>query len=84
MNNVFVNLEHSDYNSCILGQNITKAGFQCKPCMFFLSFDLDFIDFFDRFRGIHGYFGSKNWKPWVVFMKPDKKQIQTSRALQWT
>ena len=42
--------------SCILGQNITKAGFHGKPRIFFLFCDLDFIDFFDDFMGIHGYF----------------------------
>ena len=35
--------------------------------------------FFDGFSGIHGYFDSINWKPWVVFMKPDKKKMKPLR-----
>ena len=65
--------------SCILSLNITKAGFQWKPRIFFLFCDLDFIDFFDGFSGIQGYFDRINWKPWVVFMKPDKKKLKPLR-----
>ena len=47
--------------------------------IFFISWP-GFHWFFDDFSGIHGYFGRKNWKPWVVFMKPDKKQYKLSGA----
>ena len=42
--------------SCIFVQNITKAGFQYKPLLFFLFFVLDFTDLFEIFGGIHAYF----------------------------
>ena len=61
--------------SCILVLNITKAGFQHKPRIFFLFCDPDIIDFFGDFGGIHEYFGIKNLIPWVVFMKLEKKKL---------
>ena len=49
----------SDY-TCVLVLNITKAGFQHKPRIFFLFCDLVFIDFFKLFGDIHKNFGTKN------------------------
>ena len=46
--------------------------------MFFC--DLVFINFFDIFGIIHEYFGKKTWKPFVVFMKVEKK-VETWRPL---
>ena len=57
----------------ILVLNITKTGFQHIPRIFFLFCDLDIIDFFEVFGGIHAYFGTKNLISWVVFMKLEKK-----------
>ena len=48
--------------SCIFVQNITKAGFQYKPRIFFLFCDLDFIDYLVTFGGIHEYFWQENLK----------------------
>ena len=61
--------KNNNYYSCILVLNITKAGFQHNPRIFFLFCDLDFIDFFDCFRGIHGYFWEQKienlgWYSW--------------------
>ena len=58
--------------SCIFVQNITKAGFQYKPRIFFYFCDLDFIDFFEIFGGIHEYLAI-NLEAKVVFMKCEKK-----------
>ena len=60
---------------CIFVQNITKEGFQYKPLLFFLFWDLDFIHFLGIFGGIHEYFCMKTWKPWVVFMKSENQKI---------
>ena len=48
--------------SCIFVQNITKSGFQCKPRIFYLFCDLDFIDYLVTFGGIHEYFWQQNFK----------------------
>ena len=53
-----------------------KRDFNVNHAYFFLW--PGFHWFFDGFSGIHGYFGRKNWKPWVVFMKPDKKNWNLS------
>ena len=37
-------------NRCIFGKKITKTVFQHKPRIFFLFFDLDFIDLLGNFR----------------------------------
>ena len=55
--------------------NITNAGFQHIPRIFFLFCDLDIIDFFEVFGGIHEYFGTKNLITWVIFMKLEKKKL---------
>ena len=55
--------------------HITNTGFQHIPRIFFLFCDLDIIDFFEVFGGIHEYFGTKNLIPWVVIMKSIKKKL---------
>ena len=50
-----------------------QSGISMKTTHIFFILWAGFHWFFDDFSGIHGYFGRKNWKPWVVFMKPDKK-----------
>ena len=72
---IFKYTRDNNYYSCILVLNITKAGFQHKPRIFFLFCDLDFMIFFEIVGVIHGYFGHKTWKPFVVFMKLGKKSL---------
>ena len=47
-----------------------------RPRIFFYFCDLDFIDFFNFFGGIHGYFAI-NLESKVVFMKCEKKVENT-------
>ena len=63
------------WERCIFVQNITKAGFQYKPLLFFLFFGLDFINYFWNFWWYSRIFCIKTWKPWVVFMKCGKSKI---------
>ena len=72
---IFKYTRNNNYYSCILVLNITKAGFQHKPRIFFLFCDLDFMIFFEIVGVVHGYFGHKTWKPFVVFMKLGKKSL---------
>ena len=74
-------LIYYDY-SCIFGKNITKAGFQWKPRIFFLFCDLVFIDIFDGFSGIHGYFRRIKLKTLGGIHKTWKKN-ETSEAPRW-
>ena len=63
----------NNYYSCILVLNITKAGFQHKPRIFFLFCDLVFIDFFNFLAVFAKNLAQKTWIPWVVFMILNKK-----------
>ena len=80
---IFKYTRDNNYYSCILVLNITKAGFQHKPRIFFLFCDLDFMIFFEIFVVIHGYFGHKTWKPFVVFMKLGKKKFKPGGFWRW-
>ena len=72
----------SEY-SCILVLNITKAGFQHKPRIFFLFCDLVFIDFLNFLAVFTKILAQKTWIPWVVFMILNKKKVYTSRETGW-
>ena len=56
-----------------------QSGISMKTTHIFFILWPGFHRFFDGFSGIHGYFGRINWKPWVVFMKPDKKKLKPLR-----
>ena len=47
-----------------------------RPRIFFYFCDLDYIDFFNFFGGIHGYFAI-NLEIKMVFMKCEKKKLKS-------
>ena len=59
---IFKYTRDNNYYSCILVLNITKAGFQHKPRIFFLFCDLDFMYYLVTFGGIHENFWQENLK----------------------
>ena len=53
-----------------------------RPRIFFYFCDLDYIDFFNFFGGIHGYFAI-NLEIKMVFMKCEKKKVEITGASGW-